>query len=207
MDPGLQRLCAGHLRSGPVSTMCARRTDHPLGEIMLRASHLLKKSLACCCVRCPSRPARLPPTLLYERTQVTSAASIETVADALAVLRSEYSGLLADLSSGDRVLWVGSGVSRNQVPGLEQLIRKVLGFLRDNIAPGVPSDPHLGALERIITAQLPSELDGFRSDPCSWAVPDDLTPLVRSYSDILGEDVDGKPQDYLVWDAVGGTET
>lgn len=134
-------------------------------------------------------------------------ASIDTIADALAILRADHRGLLGDVGSAERVLWVGAGVSRAQVPDVQELLRKVLTFLRDNIVEGVADDPHLEALRRIVVEHLPKELDLLISDPQGWVIPDDLTSLVGSYSDILGEDVAGKPQDYLVWDAVDVRET
>jgi hypothetical protein len=134
-------------------------------------------------------------------------ASIDTVADALGLLRARYSGLLEDVGSAERVLWVGAGVSRDQVPDVEQLLRKVLSFLRDHIVAGDANDPHAEALERIVARHLPEEVDRFRAELTGWTIPDDLKALTGSYSDILGEDVAGKPQDYLVWEAINVRET
>lgn len=130
-----------------------------------------------------------------------------TIEHALAVLRGTYSELLDDLARGERVLWIGAGISRDQVPEVEALLKRVLSFLRDKIASGVADDVHLEALDSIISEHLPDELDRFRQGPTGWDVPEDLSALVTSYSRILGTDVGTEDQDYLLWEAVDVRET
>lgn len=138
---------------------------------------------------------------------MTAAPSSWSIADALTALRRDHARLLDDLGGGDRVLWVGSGVSQGQVPKVAELIRKVLVFLRDRSGTGVPGDAHRQTLDRIVATYLPGELSQLRADPFSWAPPSDLDALVPSYSEILGEDVSGQAMDYLVWDGVDVRET
>lgn len=138
-----------------------------------------------------------------ERGQVSaSPPPIEDVTAALALLRSDYHELLDDVARGDRVLWIGAGVSREQVPEVEPLLRGVLVFLRDKIATGVAPDEHREALRAIVDEHLPSELDAFDKDPGAWAVPSDLKSLVTSYSKILATEVGTEDQDYLLWEGV-----
>ena len=138
--------------------------------------------------------------------QMTSPSPIGTVASALASLRGAHPALLDDVSRGDRVLWVGSGVSRNQVPGLEPLLRKALTFLQTNDT-GAADDPHKRGLEGILGDYLPPELASYRRDPAGWSVPADLSDLVTSYSEILSVGIAGQEQDYLLWVAIDVRET
>lgn len=134
-------------------------------------------------------------------------AEADMIKSTLIQLRARYTALLEDLSRGERVLWIGSGVSRDQVPPVEALIRMVLEFLRDTLVPDDPTDPHLLALKEIVTAYLPAEIANLSAAPSAWAVPTDLSALVNSYSSILGTDVGVEEPDYLLWEAVNVRET
>ena len=129
-----------------------------------------------------------------------------TVADALVLLQTEYADLLADMGGADRVLWVGSGVSRLQVPPVDELLRKVLQHLKDHMDPGDGTDPCLMTLDHIVKTYLPDEVTGFRADPDCWVVPANLTGLIPRYSEILGED-DLLTDGYLLWDALNLCES
>ncbi|MGI8986611.1 MAG: hypothetical protein ACR2GM_07450, partial [Nocardioidaceae bacterium] len=130
-----------------------------------------------------------------------------SIADALAHLRAQSPALLDDLANADRVLWVGSGASYGRVPGLKVLLRRVLEFLQDRMNDSAEGSDHRRALEQIVEEHLPGELAAFQADPAGWAIPDDLTSLVNSYSTILGTEVGEHPQDYLLWEAVDVRET
>jgi len=138
---------------------------------------------------------------------VSSSTPILAVADALDVLRAKYSEMLDDVARGERVLWIGAGVSRKQVPDVESLLSRVLTFLRDKIDLSATPDVHREALESIIRVHLPDELDDFLSNPTCWKVPPDLSSLVNVYSTILGTEVGLEAQDYLLWEAVDVRET
>lgn len=130
-----------------------------------------------------------------------------SIADALAHLRAHAPSLLEDLSTAERVLWVGSGVSYGRVPGLKVLLRRVLEFLQSRIDATSEGTEYRRALEEIVADHLSGELAAFRANPCEWAIPDDLSGLVNCYSKILGTEVGGHPQDYLLWEAVDVRET
>lgn len=138
---------------------------------------------------------------------MSSSSTNVTVKDALAALRTGYPALLDDLARGDRVLWIGAGISRDQVPAVDGLLRKVLTFLRDKIDPVKADDVHRDALEGIVHEYLPDELHAFRRDPSAWAIPGDLSHLTTSYSSILATDVGIEDSDYLLWEAVDVRET
>jgi SIR2-like domain len=128
-----------------------------------------------------------------------------SIRHALQTLQQEHPALLDEVSHGDRVFWVGSGVSRLQVPDLVDLIRKVLAFLRDSIVAGDAQDPHLAVLQRII-ANYPA-LPPLGQEPRDWVIPEDLEALRDSYSAILSQRVANQPSDYLLWTAVDVRET
>lgn len=138
---------------------------------------------------------------------MTSNPIIASIADALAHLRARCPALLDDLAKADRVLWVGSGVSLGQVPGLDVLLRRVLTFLQNGIDGSAAGIACQAALDEIVEQYLAGDLAAFRSDPINWAIPDDLSELVTSYSKILSAEVGKHPQDYLLWDAVDVRET
>ena len=127
-----------------------------------------------------------------------------TTALALSILRAEHRALLSDVSDGNRVFWVGSGLSRGVVPMLPELIYRVLGFLQANAAEGDSNDPHLATLEALVARHLPLELANLKADPKGWALPtpSELEPLARFYADIFAERVPGKDPDYILWNAV-----
>lgn len=138
---------------------------------------------------------------------MTGSSAGRTVKTALAALRANHLGVLDDVVRGDRVLWIGSGVSRGQVPDVVELIRMILSFLQDRMTSTDANDSHFVALRRIVAARLPGELASFDADPRTWAVPNDLESLRSHYSEILAEEVDPHPSDYLLWDAVNVRET
>lgn len=147
-------------------------------------------------------PSRFP-----EERDVTGDSSPGSIADALAHLRARSPTLLEDISAVDRVLWVGSGVSYGQVPGLEVLLRRVLEFLQERIDGTPVGADFREALEQIVRDHLPGELAAFQAEPTEWTIPTDLKGLVNSYSTILGTEVGEHPHDYLLWDAVNVRET
>lgn len=127
--------------------------------------------------------------------------------ESLAKLQTEHPGLLADVASGDRALWIGSGISRQRVPGLEKLLAKVLEFLVKHATTGSDMSAHRDALADIATTYLGytnDQADALRDDPSKFSMPTahQLKGLVNQYSGILSTEVAGKDSDYLLWEAV-----
>lgn len=129
-----------------------------------------------------------------------------TVAETLALLETRFAGFADGLADGRYVLWLGSGVSRDRLPGLRELVRKVLEFLHARIASGPDGKHYRRALEKAVTlglrAREAEEVDV--SEPvASWPRLDDLLDsLVERYSELLGIQVDGEEADFLLWDAI-----
>jgi hypothetical protein len=135
-----------------------------------------------------------------------SAAAI-TVAQTLALLDGPHAAVARELANGRYVFWLGSGISRGRVNGLDGVVEHVLEFLQQKAALEGASSPHRCALEEAI------ELAGLRpqeraridlSNPvASW--PDVgvlVAGLVGKYAELLDISVEGKSADYLLWEAV-----
>lgn len=120
-------------------------------------------------------------------------------------LKAEHAELIADVADGRRFVWLGSGISLNQVPGLVELISRVLTFLRDKAVSEDPdASDHEAALRQILQEHLPGELSRFEEDRSGWVPkPKRLDGLRTSYSDLLSIGVVGKPSDYLLMEGAG----
>lgn len=120
--------------------------------------------------------------------------------EAWRLLRVHHPELIDDIADGRRFVWLGSGISREQVPDLVELIRRVLLFLRDRAASSEPdAQVHRNALLEILNDHLSAEEPRYLASPEDWE-PGDLDHLRESYSRILGVGVVGKPNDYLLID-------
>lgn len=135
-----------------------------------------------------------------------SAGSI-TVSQTLDLLGGPHATFARGVADGRYTLWLGSGISRDRLPDLGVLIKRVLRFLHDRLAPGGVDCPHRQALEQIV------DMAGLRDherakfavddDPLGWPVLDDvITGLTHQYSEMLAIEVDGEPSDYLLWEGV-----
>lgn len=119
---------------------------------------------------------------------------------ALALLREKHSELLNDVADGKRLFWLGSGISKDQVPDLVELLRRILLFLRDQaLQEQLDTDPHRAALLEILTTFLPAEKPLYETDRAGW-LPGDLEALRSDYSQVLAVGVNGKERDYLLFE-------
>ncbi len=119
---------------------------------------------------------------------------------ALRSLQQEHAALVGDVVDGRRFFWLGSGISRDQVPDLVAVIERVLLFLRDRAQAGPDNVQHRAALLQILDEHLPAEVDRYRADEACW-VPVDVEPLRQVYSEVLGVRVGDLPGDYLLMTA------
>jgi hypothetical protein len=125
------------------------------------------------------------------------------VREAWRLLRANHPELIEDVADGKRFVWLGSGISRDQVPDVVGLIARVLCFLRDKAASGgSDAGSHSDALLEILDDHLPGERLRYEANLMSW-VPITLEPLRERYSRVLGVGVAGKPNDYLLIDGAG----
>jgi hypothetical protein len=119
------------------------------------------------------------------------------------LIRTDHSELVQDVADGKRFVWLGSGISRDQVPDLVELLARVLHFLRDRAASGeADAEEHRTALLEILHEYLPAECSQYEADRVNWE-PAGLDQLRDRYSRVLGVGVEGKPTDYLLIEGAG----
>jgi hypothetical protein len=139
-------------------------------------------------------------------TSTGKAASI-SIAETLDLLDEDFAALAQGVADDRYVLWLGSGISRERVPGLDKLVVKVLEFLHEKSELGNPGCPYRKALEKALdlAALRPDEraqLD-LNLPPSAWPPLEYIVKgLVGNYEKLLGIRVEGKEVDYLVWEAV-----
>ena len=119
---------------------------------------------------------------------------------ALRSLQQEHAALVGDVVDGRRFFWLGSGISRDQVPDLVAVIERVLLFLRDQAHTGPDGVQHRTALLQILDNHLPTEAARYRADEAGW-LPPDLEPLRQVYSEVFGVRVGDRPGEYLLMTA------
>lgn len=136
------------------------------------------------------------------------AAKTITLPEALALLDGPHSAVAETIGSAGYALWLGSGISRGRVIGLDGsdgVIAKLIEFLRTNrtIDPACKFGRALDALFDI------AGLDATARNALDFAVPvkdwpeAQLKPIVSKlwdkYSEVLSIDVAGEAQDFLLW--------
>lgn len=119
---------------------------------------------------------------------------------ALRSLKQEHAALVGDVVDGRRFFWLGSGISRDQVPDLVAVMERVLLFLRDQAHTGPERAQHRDALLEVLGTYLPPEVARYEADEAGWQ-PADLEPLRQVYSEVLGVRVGDLPGDYLLMTA------
>src|SRR6266852_2036129 len=78
------------------------------------------------------------------------AAATISVRETLDLLDGSFLALAQGVGQGRYALWLGSGISRDRVPDLKGVIKKILSYLRDRINPADPNCRFLIALKEIL---------------------------------------------------------
>lgn len=73
-----------------------------------------------------------------------------TVTDVLTILEAHFAPFVDGFCGAKYVLWIGSGVSRDVVPGVSDLLKRVLEFVRSRIDSTDPNCPYRKALDEIL---------------------------------------------------------
>ncbi|MDV6286952.1 SIR2 family protein [Rhodococcus jostii] len=134
-----------------------------------------------------------------------TAEPLRTVPAVLERFGSTFSEFTAAFNRGQYVLWLGSGISRDRVPNVYELLERVLEHLRSNIVDADPDCEYRTALQEVLRlAGLTSEeLESIDHSIAveDWPLQDRiLSTLVTNYSRVLDVLVgDDNPDDYLVW--------
>jgi hypothetical protein len=131
-------------------------------------------------------------------TDLPETPSLREVVD---LVRHGFPTLAEDVVNNRRAFWIGSGISKFQVPDLAALLGSVFSYLAVRAVSGDPdARSHSDTLRRLLSTYLPAELTLFDESPQEWTVPADLEGLANSYSEILDSEVDGFSGDHLLWD-------
>jgi hypothetical protein len=127
-----------------------------------------------------------------------------TVEEVLACLEDEFAVFAEAFCRGEYVLWLGSGISRDVVPGVPVLLQRMLEFLRVNINDAHPDCRFKKALDEVLdVAGVPDAIRtsvDLSSPVTTWPALDDITNrLVDRYSSVLNVQVREEAADFLVW--------
>lgn len=130
-----------------------------------------------------------------------------TVPETLALLDGQFASVARGVAEDRYVLWLGSGISFGRVDGLRQVIAKVLEFLRVRTNPGDPNCRFGRALRAALaTAPTTPEEDArvdFTQPVASWPDANNIVArLCNNYARLLDINVQGEPDDFLLWEAV-----
>lgn len=126
---------------------------------------------------------------------------VRTVSQVVTRFEHEFVDFAASFVTGDYVLWLGSGISRDVVPNVWDLLSTVLETLRTNIDRSNPACPFRRALEEALDlASSPHDVIDLECAFDAWPTRDDILRVLTSrYAEVLDIQVDGQPSDYLVW--------
>lgn len=129
-----------------------------------------------------------------------------TVKETIDLLDEQFSGVAKAVAEGSYAFWLGSGISRERVIGLDGVLAKLIEFLRSH-ATTAPNCRFKTALDRIIDLAEPTPGERATIDltkpATNWPCLDDVVSrLWGKYSEVLSQDVENEKQDYLLWDAL-----
>jgi len=142
-----------------------------------------------------------------------SVAPVRTVVEVLSRFDAEFREFSTAFSEGQYVLWLGSGISRDRVPGVSELLERVLEHLRSHVVDGDLNCIYQTALNEVlriagITTDERSALN-LEETVSEWPLRQRIvSALVTNYSKVLDVLVgDDNPEDYLVWTALDAANT
>ncbi len=131
-----------------------------------------------------------------------------TVAAVLQRFSAEFSSFSDAFNEGQYVLWLGSGISRDRVKNVAELLTGVVEHLRANVDQGNDSCIFRTALDEVLrlSALTQEELGSvdIATDFQRWPTYERVvSSLISNYSKVLDVAVgDDNPEDYLVWTAL-----
>lgn len=127
-----------------------------------------------------------------------------TVSDMFELLDHQTDELVQPFLEGGLSFWIGSGISREQFPGVGELLRELLERLSEEGELSDQDDPYRRALSRIVDLTIVDSVD--LGTPFSEWPDEDRQSIIRSlqrrYSKALQQHVnlpDGETK-YLDWD-------
>jgi hypothetical protein len=135
-----------------------------------------------------------------------------TVYEALQLLDARFLDFAAGVNRGEYALWLGSGISRDRVVGLNGVLRKVIEFLRTQVVAGDPNHAFRNALDDVLRQATlsPDEQSRvhYEVDSAQWPdIETILQRLAERYSHVLDITIRGEASDYLLWVAADFCQT
>ncbi len=134
-------------------------------------------------------------------------ASTIDVTQVLGLLDGPFSAFAKGFYRKRYAMWLGSGISRDRVPGLPELVLRVVEHLRTKADFSNQDCPYAKAFwaSLKLAALGPLEESGVDvSAPVeSWTIAHEVSGrLTYAYSDLLNIRVAGEAPDYLIWNAL-----
>jgi hypothetical protein len=133
---------------------------------------------------------------------VPTAANI-TLRETLDLLDGQFGQVSKGVSDGAYAFWLGSGISRDKVIGLDGVLAKLIEFLRVR-ATADPACPYKSAFDKVVGLANPSKDELAQIDlavpATTWPCMKELLPrLWKQYSAVLSTEVPPEGLDYLLW--------
>jgi len=126
-----------------------------------------------------------------------------TLTEALTLLRTHWATETDGVINGKYSFWLGSGISRERYPDLDELIRRLLNGLQAGVDPSNSHCPYRRALETTLELTTAKAVDTTRP-PVEWPNLADITAQLHDkYSKALDVELrtDGGAKE-LFWDVL-----
>ena len=126
-----------------------------------------------------------------------------TLKETLALFDGAFAEVSKGICQGEYAFWLGSGISRERVIGLDGVLAKLLEFLRTH-ATADADCAYRKAFDKIIGMATPSPDEQAQIDPSkpvvSWpCIKTLLSRLWNQYSKVLSVEIPEEKLDYLLW--------
>lgn len=147
------------------------------------------------------------------------AAATISIADTLSLLDGPFASMAQGVAEGRYTLWLGSGISRDRVSNVFDLVKKVLEHFRSRVDPTNPACPNREALGKILeNAKLTppylktltscidsgTPISAWPKEETDWTVQ----RLAEQYAEMLDVQVTGEAdEDHILWSAVDVAKT
>ncbi len=129
-----------------------------------------------------------------------------SIKETLALFDFGFAGVSKGVAQGEYAFWLGSGISRDQIVGLDGVISKLIEFLRIRVTSS-PECKFRLAFDSIMEMAAPSQAERDEIDlgkPAStWPCLKDIVKrLWNQYSAVLSVEIPGEKLDFLLWDGL-----